>query len=259
MKFNQMFDLTGKVALAIGGTGGIGQETALALALAEQGADVVVASRHPENGQDVITKIKKLGRRAAAIAVDILDEESVRAMAAKVVAEFGSIDILINGAGTNIWQRAEEFSVENWDKVVDINLKGTFIVSREVGKYMIKQGSGKIINISSVRSLLGYPENYTAYCASKGGLNMYTKALAAEWAKYNIKVNAVAPTFIETPLVAHMLADEKTRTSLINRIPLGRLGQPADLVGAIVYFAAPASDFITGQILFADGGVTATQ
>lgn len=257
MKFDKMFDLTGKVAMVIGGTGGIGKD--IALALAEQGADVVIASRHPQNGQDVVAQIQKLGRRAETVAVDILDESGVCMMTDRVVAEFGRIDILVNGAGTNIWQKAEEYSVENWDKVVDMNLKGTFLVSREVGKYMIAQGGGKIINISSVRSLLGYRENYTAYCASKGGLNMYTKALAAEWAKYNIKVNAVAPTFIETPLVADMLADAKTRTTLINRIPLGRLGQPADLVGAVIYFAALASDFVTGQILFVDGGVTSTQ
>ncbi|MHB1404333.1 MAG: SDR family NAD(P)-dependent oxidoreductase [Desulfitobacteriaceae bacterium] len=257
MKYEKIFDLSSKVALVIGGTGGLGKD--MALALAEYGADVVVASRHPENGKDVVEQIQRLGRRAQALAVDILNEDDVRELTAKVVAEFRRIDILLNGAGTNVWQKAEEYSVENWDKVVDINLKGTFIVSREVGKYMIQQGGGKIINISSVRSLLGYPENYTAYCASKGGLNMYTKALAAEWAKYNIKVNSIAPTFVETPLVADMLADEKTKTTLINRIPLGRLGKPEDLVGAVVYFSAPASDFITGQILFADGGVTSTQ
>ena len=257
MKYEKIFDLSSKVALVIGGTGGLGKD--MALALAEYGADVVVASRHPENGKDVVEQIQRLGRRAQALAVDILNEDDVRELTAKVVAEFRRIDILLNGAGTNVWQKAEEYSVENWDKVVDINLKGTFIVSREVGKYMIQQGGGKIINISSVRSLLGYPENYTAYCESKGGLNMYTKALAAEWAKYNIKVNSIAPTFVETPLVADMLADEKTKTTLINRIPLGRLGKPEDLVGAVVYFSAPASDFITGQILFADGGVTSTQ
>ncbi|MFZ5634021.1 MAG: SDR family NAD(P)-dependent oxidoreductase [Bacillota bacterium] len=257
MKYTDIFSLKGKVALVIGGTGGLGKD--MALGLAEYGADVVVASRHPEKGQDVVDRILALSRRAFAARVDILDAASVRSLVDDIIAGMGHIDILVNCAGTQIWQKAEEYTEENWDTVVDMNLKGTFLACREVGREMIKQGGGKIINISSVRSILGFPENYTAYCASKGGLNMYTKCLAAEWAKYNIKVNAIAPTFVETPLTKGMLADEKTFNTLINRIPLRKLGQPEDLLGAVIYFASPASDFITGQILFADGGVTSTQ
>ncbi|HOV79041.1 MAG TPA: glucose 1-dehydrogenase [Bacillota bacterium] len=257
MKYANMFDLKGKVALVVGGTGGLGKD--MALGLAEYGADVVVASRNPAKGHDVVEQILRLGRQAWAAQVDILNEQSVRRLVDEIIAKTGHIDILVNAAGTQIWQKAEEYTSENWDAVMDMNLKGTFLVCREVGREMIRQGGGKIISISSVRSMLGYPENYTAYCASKGGLNMYTKCLAAEWAKYNINVNAIAPTFIETPLTRGMLSDKKTCNALLNRIPLKRLGRPEDLVGALIYFASPASDFITGQILFCDGGVTSTQ
>jgi gluconate 5-dehydrogenase len=257
MLYTELFGLKDKVALVIGGAGGIGQE--ISKIYAEFGADVVIASRKPEAGAEVKAYIESLGRKCLLYKVDVLDEAAVENMVSNIVSELGAIDILLNAAGTNIWQKAQEYSVENWDKVMDLNVKGTFIACREVGKQMIKQQGGKIINISSVRSFLGYPENYTAYCASKGAVNMYTKCLAAEWAKFNINVNAVAPTFIETPLVADMLSDEKTKQSLINRIPLGRLGKPADLVGTVLYFSSKASDFITGQILFADGGVTCVQ
>jgi gluconate 5-dehydrogenase len=257
MSYRDYFDLTGKVALVVGGSGGIGVE--ISKGYADMGADVVVASRNTEKAANLKKYIEGIGRKCLLYNVDILDEQAVIQMVKDVVKEFGRIDILMNAAGTNIWQKAEEYTVENWDKVMDLNLKSVFIVSREVGKQMIKQGGGKIISISSVRSMLGFPENYTAYCASKGGLNMYVKCLAAEWAKYNITVNAIAPTFIETPLTKTMLSDENTKNTLIRRIPLGRLGQPDDLVGAAIYFASKASDFITGQILFADGGVTSVQ
>jgi len=257
LKYEKIFDLNGKAALVIGGTGGLGKD--MGLVLAEYGADVVVASRNPEKGQEIVKQVQALGRKSWAEKVNIVDEHDVKNLVDEIVNKMGHIDILINCAGIQLWQKAEEYTEENWDTVIDLNLKGTFFVCREVGKQMIRQGGGKIINISSVRSLLGFPENYTAYCAAKGGLNMYTKCLAAEWAKYNIKVNAIAPTFIETPLTQAMLSDEQMRNALINRIPLKRLGQPEDLVGAALFFASPASDFITGQILFADGGVTSTQ
>ncbi|CEP69149.1 Polyketide synthase/Fatty acid synthase, KR [Moorella glycerini] len=255
--YRNLFDLNGQVALVVGGTGGIGR--AMTLALAQYGADIVVASRKAGAATDLQQEIESLGRKYLAFAVDILNAGELRAMVDKIDATFGRLDILVNTAGTNIWQKAEEYSEENWDRVLDVNLKGVFLTCREVGRLMIRQRKGKIISISSVRGKLGFPENYTAYCASKGGLNLYTKCLAAEWAKYNINVNAIAPTFIETPLVADMLADQETYNKLVNRIPLHRLGVPADLVGATLFFASRASDFITGQILYVDGGVTCTQ
>ncbi|GAF24998.1 dehydrogenases with different specificities [Moorella thermoacetica Y72] len=255
--YRNLFDLSGQVALVVGGTGGLGR--AMTLALAQYGADIVVANRRAGVATDLQQEIEGLGRNFMAASVDILNAGELRAMVDKIDTTFGRIDILINAAGTNIWQKAEEYSEENWDRVLDVNLKGVFLTCREVGRLMIRQRKGKIISISSVRGMLGFPENYTAYCASKGGLNLYTKCLAAEWAKYNINVNAIAPTFIETPLVADMLADQETYNKLVNRIPLHRLGVPGDLVGATLFFASRASDFITGQILYVDGGVTCTQ
>lgn len=257
MFYRDLFDLQGKVALVIGGTGGIGQ--AICKAYAEYGADVVIGDLRPEAGAEVQAYIESLGRKCLLYKVDCLDERMVGQMVDDVVKEFGHIDILLNCAGTNIRQKAEEYTQEAWDKVLDLNVKGTFLVCREVGKQMIKQNKGKIINLSSVRSMLALPADYTAYCASKGAVNMYTKCLATEWAKYNINVNAIAPTFTETPLVKDMLDDETTRRTLTERIPLKRLAQPADHVGTILYLSSKASDFITGQIVFSDGGVTATQ
>lgn len=257
MAYDKIFDLSGDVALVVGGAGGLGQE--LCKGFADMGANVVIADMESKKAEEVKEYIESIGQECMLYDINILDENKVAEMVDKIVNKFGSIDILMNAVGTNIWQKAEEYTVENWDKVMDVNLKGTFIVSREVGKQMIKQGGGRIISISSVRSMLGFPENYTAYCAAKGGLNMYTKCLAAEWAKYNIRVNAIAPTFVKTPLTKEMLSDEKTKQSIINRIPLRRLGQPSDLVGAVLYFASDASSFITGQILFIDGGLTSVQ
>lgn len=255
--YRDLFDLSGRVALVVGGTGGIGRD--IALALAQYGADVIIASRRPEAGEEVVKAMAATGRRCTSLKADILNAGDLRNLMDTIDNMYGQLDILVNAAGTNVWQKAEEYSEENWDKVVDTNLKGVFLTCREAGRLMIRQRRGKIINISSVRGKLGFPENYTAYCASKGGLNLYTKCLAAEWAKYNINVNAIAPTFIETPLVSNMLADPETYNRLVNRIPLRRIGMPGDLVGAAIFFASRASDFITGQILYVDGGVTCTQ
>jgi gluconate 5-dehydrogenase len=256
-KYKNLFNLTGQVAVVTGGSGGLGYD--MCLALAANGADIVVASRNPQNAAALVAEVEALSRRALALKVDVLQAKDLSQMVETVIDQFGRIDILINCAGTQVWQKAEEYTEENWDKVIDLNMKGTFLACREVGKAMIKAGRGKIINLSSVRSLLGFPENYTAYCASKAGVNLYSKCLAAEWAKYNINVNAIAPTFVETELTRGMLDDPKVKEGLINRIPLHRLGQPGDLVGAVLFFASQASDFITGQVLFVDGGVTSTQ
>lgn len=258
MKYRDMFSLDGKVAVVVGGCGGLGQ--AIVEGLATWGADVAVADLDPDRCPELLKRVEDLGRRAMACRMNIVDEDSVRRGVEEIVSHMGRIDILVNAAGTMVWQAAEEYSLENWRRVVDTNLTGVFLTCREVGRVMISQGQGgKIISISSVRGQLGYPRDYTAYCASKGGLNLYTKALAAEWARYRINVNAVAPTFIETPLTSGMLSDPATRQKLLDRIPLHRLGTPSDLVGAIVFLASPASDFITGHVLLVDGGVTCTQ
>jgi gluconate 5-dehydrogenase len=252
-----LFDLTGKVAVVTGGAGGIGRQ--FSTSFAEFGADVVVLGLPKDPLEEVAQEIRGLGRKSLAMAANVLDQQNMADMAAKVKSEFGHIDILVNTAGTHINKWAVDVTVEDFDKEVGLNIKGTFLPSQAVGKVMIEQKSGKIINMSSVRSQLGIHNGYSAYCASKGGVNLLTKQLATEWAQYGVKVNAIAPTFIRTPLVENLLDDQNFYNSLVNRIPLGRIGQPSDLVGAAVFLASDASNFVTGHILFVDGGVTACQ
>ena len=193
-----LFDLTGKVAVVTGGAGGIGR--AQALGLADAGADVVVTSRQIEHLQDVAKEIKAKGRKALAVTVEVTDEKSVADMVKAVLEEFPRIDILVNAHGLALRKPAETFPREDFQKVMDINSVGTFLVCQAVGREMIKQGGGRIINLSSVRGRYGLPANYAAYCASKGAVDTLTRTLACEWAKHDVLVNAVAPTIVETPL-----------------------------------------------------------
>ena len=256
--YRHIFDMTGQLALIVGGAGGLGRD--MALALAQYGADIAVAQRHPERGHDLKEIVTKtLGRRCELYPVDVLEEKSVKLLVDKIDADFGRLDILINSAGLNILQKAEEYASENWDTVLDLNLKGTYLACREAGRIMIRQNKGKIINLSSVRGNLGMPEGYIAYCASKGGVNMLTKCLASEWAKYNISVNAIAPTFIRTDINARQLENEVFYNTLVARIPMKRIGVQQDIIGPTLMFASSAADFITGQILLVDGGITSTQ
>lgn len=249
-----IFDLTGKVALVVGGAGGIGH--AQALGLADFGADVVVASRKLEHLEEIAKAIKAKGRKSMAVSVEITEEPSVRAMVDKVLENFPRIDILVNAAGINISKPAETFPIDEYQKVLDINTRGTFLTCQAVGRVMIKQHYGKIINLSSVRGQYGLPANYAAYCSSKGAVDTLTKTLACEWAKHNVLVNAVAPTIVETDLTKANLANPDYAKMMKARIPLGRWAMADDIVGATIFFASKASDFITGQILYIDGGVT---
>jgi gluconate 5-dehydrogenase len=251
---SNVFDLTGKVALVVGGAGGIGH--AQALGLADFGADVIVASRKIEHLEEISNAIKAKGRRSMAVSVEITEEPSVRAMVDKVLENFTRIDILVNAAGINISKPAETFPIEDYQKVLDINTRGTFLTCQAVGRVMIKQHYGKIVNLSSVRGQYGLPANYAAYCSSKGAVDTLTKTLACEWAKHNILVNAVAPTIVETELTKANLSNPDYAKMMKARIPLGRWAMADDIVGATVFFASRASDFITGQILYIDGGVT---
>jgi gluconate 5-dehydrogenase len=176
-----------------------------------------------------------------------------------LVAEVGRLDILVNCIGTHIEAPAEDYTEQDWDRVVDLNLKAAFFLSQAVARLQIPRGGGKHVHISSVRSQLGLKRGYIAYTSSKGGLNLMIKQLATEWAKYNITVNGIAPTFARTELVKAYLDDPDFYNPLVARIPLGRVCEPKDLAGLAIYLAAPASNFITGQIIFADGGVTASQ
>jgi NAD(P)-dependent dehydrogenase (short-subunit alcohol dehydrogenase family) len=254
MGYRKLFDLTGKVAVVTGGGGGLGRPTALGLA--DFGADVVVTSRDLQKLMKVKEEIERLGRRSLAISCDVTKPEEVKNMVKQTVDAFGKIDILVTYAGVNIPKPAEDYPYEDWNKVIDVNVTGVFLTCKEVGKVMIAQKRGKIINISSVRGMYGLPRNYAAYCTSKGAVIALTKQLACEWAKFNIQVNAIAPTVIATPLTAHIMRDPELSQTMKSRILLGRWGYPDDIIGAIVYFASDASNFVTGQILFIDGGVT---
>jgi gluconate 5-dehydrogenase len=237
-----------------GGSRGLGR--GLVLALAAAGAHVVPISRTPAAVETVVKEVRALGQKSLSVPTDVTDEAQVQAMVRRVVDELGRIDILINSAGIVILKPTTEFPLEEWERVVRVNLEGTFICCKEVGKVMLQQGGGKIINMSSVRGLQGRA-NDPAYPATKGAVNLLTKSLAIEWAQKGITVNAIAPTFIRTDLNAFMLDDPPTRDWVLSRIPMGRVGQIWDLFGATVFLASPASDFITGQILYVDGGWTA--
>jgi NAD(P)-dependent dehydrogenase (short-subunit alcohol dehydrogenase family) len=249
------FDLTGKVALVVGGHGGIGK--AIALGLADAGADVVVASRSVEPLKAAAKEIQAKGRKSLAVSVDIVDIKSVSEMIDTVTSTFPRIDILINAAGLAIRKPAETFPIEEFNQVMDVNVTGTFTVCQAVGKIMIQQKSGSILNLSSVRGDHGLRANYSAYCTSKGAVNTLTKTLACEFAKYNVRVNAIAPTMVETDLTKDALKDPTFAKNMMASIPMGRWAMPEDMVGSAIFFAADASNFVTGQILYVDGGVDA--
>jgi gluconate 5-dehydrogenase len=254
MNMINIFDLTGKVALVVGGHGGLGK--AIALSLADAGADVAVASRNLDSLKAVAREIETKGRKSLAVKVDVVDAKQVNAMVETIMKTFPRIDILVNAAGLAIRKPADSFPIDEWQQVMDINTRGTFLCCQAVGRIMIKQKSGKIINVSSVRGRYGLPAGYAAYCASKGAVDTLTRTLACEWAKYNVLVNAIAPTVVETELTKGLLADAEYAKTLKARIPMGRWALTEDIVGPTIFFASDAANFVTGQILYIDGGVT---
>lgn len=250
------FSLDNKVAVVTGGSRGIGQ--AASIGLAQFGADVVVTATpgRLEGAEAVVREIKSLGRRALACPLDVKDLKSIDGTVAKTLAAFGQVDILVNNAGVNIPKPATEVTEADWDTVLDTNLKGLFFCCQGFGRHMVAQGSGKIINISSSAGVVGEARS-SAYCSSKGGVNLLTKVLAIEWAPYNVTVNAVGPTWIDTDLTRSRLQDPVMGPEILRGIPVGRAGQPEDVVGAVVYLASPAADLVTGHLLLVDGGCTA--
>jgi gluconate 5-dehydrogenase len=251
----KMFDLSGKVAIVTGGAGALGE--AIALGLASYGADVVVTGRTLKTLEPAVCKIKQLGRKAEAVICDATNEESVEAMVAETVQKLGDVDILVTVAGMAKRAPAEDFNIDDWQSVMDANVRGTFLCCKHVGKIFKEKKAGKIVTISSVRAFAGHPGGYAAYGTSKGAINLLTKQLATEWAKYHINVNAIAPCIFWTPLTQEVLDNAELYKIFMSRIPLGRAAVTQDFIGAAVYLASRASDFVTGQILYVDGGSTA--
>ena len=250
----ELFSLRDKVALVTGAGKGLGKS--MALALSESGAHVVVVSRTLSEVEVTAKEIQENGAKSIAIGADVTKQADVNRMTEKALTEFTTIDILVNNVGSFMGGPFLEFSLEDWHKMLEINLTSTYLCSKVVGKYMVEKRRGKIINMSAALGVLG-ASGSSLYCASKGGVVQLTKALAIEWAKYNINVNSIAPYTMETELTKAMLADDTIRQKILSKIPLRRIGKPDDLSGVVVFLASKASDYITGQIIFVDGGFSA--
>jgi len=253
------FKLTGKAAFIPGGYGEIG--AAIARAYAEAGASVAVAGRDGAKAGRLAAELRAAGHRAMGLALDVKDVKAIEAAVARVAGELGAIDILMNCVGRNQEQKHAEVTEETFDDIYRTNLKSAMFLSQSVAKRQIAQGKGgKQIHLLSVRAQLGMANNgYSAYTASKGGLAMLVKQHAGELAAHGICVNGIAPTVVETEAARKWFEDKPRYARLLERIPLGRVAQPADIAGAALFFASPASDFVTGQVLVLDGGLTATQ
>ncbi|MEI6690472.1 MAG: glucose 1-dehydrogenase [bacterium] len=250
-----MFNLTGKVALVTGASSGLGVQ--YAKALAAQGADLVLLARRADKLEVVKNEIIAMGRKAMAIKCDVSNEGEIITAVASAVAEFKHIDILVNNAGVSAIAPAQDMTKEDWDKVIAVNLTGVFLVGKHVGKVMIAQNYGKIINISSMFGVVGNSSFPVAnYHASKHGVVGLTKDQAAEWAKYNITVNAIGPGFFESEMTASAISTPDFQQYVSAFCPMKRIGKPGELNGALIYLASDESSYMTGQILVVDGGWT---
>lgn len=252
MNVRDMFDLKGKVAIITGGGRGVGLK--MAEGLAEAGANVILCSRKIENCQRAAQDMAKLGVKTLGMVCDVKSQASVQSVVEKTVEEFGRLDILVNNSGITRGGAVEEYSLEEWEKVMHTNMTGAFLFSQIAGRVMIRQKSGSIINIASVMGVIGIQEgaDAIAYSASKGALITFTKDLAAKWAKYNIRVNAIAPGWFPTDMTKWVFENYSKR--ILSLIPMGRFGDPEELKGAVVYLASEASRYVTGVVLPVDGG-----
>ena len=248
------FDLSDRVAVITGGGTGIGK--AIALGMAQAGANLVLTGRRLSPLNEVAKKARALGRKVLCFSVDIQDLSKMRGCVKAVVREFGKIDILVNNAAVAIHEPMENVTEKNWDRIMDTNLKGAFFCAQAVGKTMIRQKKGKIINILSNCSFVA-EAGIGAYCASKGGLLMITRCLATEWGKYGIHVNGIGPAFILTPMNEPLIKDKHFVEWSSNRIPFHRMGSPEEMVGAAIYLASDAASFVNGAVIMVDGGFTA--
>jgi len=249
------FELSGQVALVTGAARGLGR--AISLALAHAGADVALGLRDVMADAGLTAEIQKMGRKALPLQMDVSRMEQIYRAVDDTVKHFGRVDILVNNAGIAPGNPAEEVREEDFDQTLAVNLKGTFFASQAAGRVMIRQRSGKIINMSSQAGFAALPTE-SVYCMTKAGIVHLTKCLAVEWGKYNITVNAVAPTFIHTPGTESALADAAFRADTVERIAaLHRIGEPMEVAGAVVFLASPAASLITGETILIDGGWTA--
>jgi gluconate 5-dehydrogenase len=259
LELGGLFDLAGKTAFVPGGYGGLGE--AIAWGLAQRGVRVAVAGRERRKAAALAQSLKSAGHEALALTLDATRVADIRRAVDNVVTAFGTVDILVNCVGTQIEERLTDVSEEAFDRVYAVNLKAAMFLAQAVAKAQIAAGrGGKQMHLLSVRARLGLRDRgYSAYCSTKGGLAMLVKQHALELAPHGITVNGIAPTFVHTEMIRHVMENRKFRRELYRRIPLGRIADPKDVVGAALFFAAPASDFVTGQILYVDGGITASQ
>jgi NAD(P)-dependent dehydrogenase (short-subunit alcohol dehydrogenase family) len=250
---NSVFDLSGQVALVTGASRGLGQ--CFARALAKAGADLILTSRRRETLADFEAEIGSLGRRTVAVGLDVRDSSSIQRMAAEAEAAFGQIHILVNNAGCNVRKPALEITWDDWNLVLDTNLRGSFFVAQAIARGMIAHRYGRIINIGSVTSVFGYA-GLAPYGASRGGIRQLTMSLADDWGAHGVTVNCLAPGWFKTEQNKALYENQDWVDYLIERIPLKRTGRPDDLDGAIVFLASEASRYITGQTLLIDGGIS---
>lgn len=248
------FDLQGQVALVTGAARGIGR--ACALALAHAGADVALGLRDAQTGADLAGEIEAMGRRALRLQMDVTRLGEIHQAVEVAVARLGRLDILVNNAGLAPENLAENVREEDFDLTLAVNLKGTFFASQAAGRVMIKQRYGRIINLGSQAGFVALPTE-SIYCMTKAAISHLTRCLAVEWAPHGITVNAVAPTFIRTPGTQECLSNDAFRADVLSRIPLGRIGEPMEVAGAVIYLASPAASLVTGSTLLIDGGWTA--
>jgi gluconate 5-dehydrogenase len=250
---NELFDLTGRVAMVTGASRGLGQH--LARALARAGANLVLTSRSRDQLLPFEAEIKALGRRAISVELDVRDWESIRRAVSVAEEAYGHIDILVNNAGCNVRKPALDVSWEDWNLILDTNLRGSFFVAQAVAKRMMQRGYGRIINIGSVTSVAGFA-GLAPYGASRGGIRQLTMSLADDWGRYGVTVNCLAPGWFRTDQNQVLFQDPEWVEYLCDRIPLKRTGDPPDLDGAIVFLSSESSRYITGQTLLVDGGIS---
>jgi gluconate 5-dehydrogenase len=249
----ELFDLSGKVAIVTGTSRGLGQY--FGRALAKAGADLVITSRDISRLTEFKQEIESLGRKALPVQLDVLSQDDIENLVGMAMKEYGKIDILVNNAGLNIRRPSTEFSQQDWDTVLDTNLKGSFFCAQAVAKEMIKRNYGRIINVGSCTCVFGM-EGIVPYTASRGAILSMTRSLAAEWGKFGITVNVLAPGWFKTAQNAVLYENKEWVEYITNRIPLNRPGLPNDLDGTVIFLASDASEYITGQIVLVDGGFT---